>query len=241
MLGLATNGVADELALEMLGHLLDDLPIVVGVSPRGACSLRNSCRWYKRKGSRLSASLISPAQPSVQDTLSRQGLHAALPEVRILVGRWSPRALADDSTQVLRDAALTLVASTLAETRYLGGLVEISRVPLPEASSVWRLTPTKCQAKTKVFGSIGCLGKHSRRGGGRVGSLDETTRLMRVSVWIRRSLSEMNRHRRRDGLHRRPSRPAPLEAGYFCGCVVRSPRKLEGRDWTSDPRVDVAI
>jgi hypothetical protein len=49
-----------------------------------------------------------------------------------LVGRWSPRALADDSTQLLRDAGATLVASALMETwTYLGGLVEIPRVPLP--------------------------------------------------------------------------------------------------------------
>ena len=55
----------------------------------------------------------------------------------ILVGRWGPRALADDSTQLLRDAGATVVATTLAETRtYLGGLAEIPRVPLPEASAV---------------------------------------------------------------------------------------------------------
>jgi hypothetical protein len=33
VLGIATNGVADELALQMLGHLLDDLPIVVEINP----------------------------------------------------------------------------------------------------------------------------------------------------------------------------------------------------------------
>jgi hypothetical protein len=47
-----------------------------------------------------------------------------LPEVRILVGRWGPPSLADDSTQLLRDAGATLVATTLLETRaYLGRLV----------------------------------------------------------------------------------------------------------------------
>ncbi|MEO5742248.1 MAG: hypothetical protein ABIS29_16805, partial [Vicinamibacterales bacterium] len=56
-----------------------------------------------------------------------------LPEVRILVGRWGPPALADESTQLLREAGATLVASTLAETRtYLGGLAEIARIPAPE-------------------------------------------------------------------------------------------------------------
>ena len=74
---------------------------------------------------------LPPSPPSKTRYLVKR-LHAALPEVRILVGRWSPRALADDSTQLLRDAGATLVASTLIETRtYLGGLVEIPPVPLP--------------------------------------------------------------------------------------------------------------
>jgi hypothetical protein len=60
-------------------------------------------------------------------------LHDALPDVRILVGRWAPPALADESTQALRDAGATLVASTIAETRtYLSGLEEIPRMPAPE-------------------------------------------------------------------------------------------------------------
>ena len=136
VLGFATNSIADELALQMLGHLLDDLPIVVEIT----------------KGHRLASELVSlvraqgvsvicladlpPSPPSKTRYLVKR-LHAALPEVRILVGRWGPLALADDSTQLLRDAGATLVASTLAETRtYLGGLVEIARVPLPGASSV---------------------------------------------------------------------------------------------------------
>ena len=32
MLGYATNGTADELALQMLAHLLDDLPIAVEIT-----------------------------------------------------------------------------------------------------------------------------------------------------------------------------------------------------------------
>ena len=42
--------------------------------------------------------------------------------------------MADESTQTLRDAGATLVATTLAETRtYLSGLVEIPRIPPPQA------------------------------------------------------------------------------------------------------------
>jgi len=60
-------------------------------------------------------------------------LRAALPDVRIVVGRWAPPALADDSTQLLRDSGASLVASTLLETRtYLAALVESPRIPVPE-------------------------------------------------------------------------------------------------------------
>jgi predicted PurR-regulated permease PerM len=136
VLGLATNGVADELALEMLGHLLDDLPIVVEVA-KGRMLASELVSLVQAQGvSVVCLADLPPSPPSKTRYLVKR-LHAALPEVRILVGRWSPRALADDSTQLLRDAGATLVATTLAETRtYLGGLVEIPRVPLPGASSV---------------------------------------------------------------------------------------------------------
>jgi hypothetical protein len=76
-----------------------------------------------------------PPSPSSKTRYLVKRLRAALPEVRILVGRWGPPALADDSTQVLRDTGANLVASTLLETRtYLAGLVEIPRIPVPETT-----------------------------------------------------------------------------------------------------------
>jgi hypothetical protein len=78
---------------------------------------------------------LPPSPPSKSRYLVKR-LHAALPDLRILVGRWGPPALADESTQNLRDAGAMLVATTLAETlTYLGGLVEIPRIPPPEADA----------------------------------------------------------------------------------------------------------
>jgi hypothetical protein len=55
-------------------------------------------------------------------------LRAAFPDLRIVVGRWAPPALADESTQILRDAGASHVDSTLIETRtYLTTLLEIPR------------------------------------------------------------------------------------------------------------------
>ena len=135
VLGLAINGIADELALQMLGHLLDDLPIVVEIT-KGRMLASEFVSLVQAQGvSVVCLADLPPSPPSKTRYLVKR-LHAALPEVRILVGRWGPPALADDSTHLLRDAGATLVASTLAETRaYLGGLVEIPRIPLPAASS----------------------------------------------------------------------------------------------------------
>jgi hypothetical protein len=79
---------------------------------------------------------LPPSPPSKTRYLVKR-LHAAMPDVRIVVGRWAPAALSDESTQGLRDAGAHLVASTLAETRsYLGGLVEIPRLPVPAGRRV---------------------------------------------------------------------------------------------------------
>jgi hypothetical protein len=135
-MGLATNGTADELALQMLGHVLDDLPIVVEIT-KGRMLASELVALVQAQGVSVVCFADLPPSPPSKTRYLVKKLHAALPEVRILVGRWAPQALADDSTQQLREAGAMLVASTLAETRtYLGALVEIPRVPVPETSSV---------------------------------------------------------------------------------------------------------
>lgn len=132
MLGYATNGVADELALAMLAHSLHDLPIVIEVNKTRLLASDLVALVTSQKVSVVCIADLPPSPPSKSRYLVKR-LHAALPDVRIVVGRWSPASLADDSTQALRDAGAILVASTLSETRdYLGGLVEIPRIPAPE-------------------------------------------------------------------------------------------------------------
>ena len=78
-----------------------------------------------------------PPSPSSKTRYLVKRLRAAFPELRILVGRWGPPALADDSTQTLRDAGANHVASTLAQTReYVGGLEELPRIPVPDAADL---------------------------------------------------------------------------------------------------------
>src|SRR5687768_9169204 len=136
VLGYATNGVADELALAMLAQLLDDLPIGVEII-RTRLQASELLSLVQQQGvSVVCLADLPPSLPSKTRYLVKR-LHAALPDVRILVGRWGPSALADESTQLLTEAGATLVALTLAETRtYRGGLVEIARIPLPAAGDV---------------------------------------------------------------------------------------------------------
>jgi hypothetical protein len=134
VLGFATNGGADELALEMLGHVVNDLPIIVEVT-KGRMLASELVALIQAQGVSLVCFADLPPSPPSKTRYLIKRLHAALPELRIIVGRWSPPALADDSSQLLREAGAILVASTLAETRtYLGGLIEQPRIPLPEAT-----------------------------------------------------------------------------------------------------------
>jgi predicted PurR-regulated permease PerM len=132
VLGYATNGVADELALAMLAHLMDDLPIHVEISTT-RLQASELLALVQAQGVSVVCFADLPPSPSSKTRYLVKRLRAALPELRIVVGRWGPPALADESTQVLRDTGTNLVASTLLETRaYLAGLVEIPRIPVPE-------------------------------------------------------------------------------------------------------------
>lgn len=134
VLGYAANGAADELSLTMLGHVLADLPIVIEMTKTRVLASELVALVHAQGVSVLCIADLPPSPPSKTRYLVKR-LHAALPDVRIVVGRWSPAALADDSTQALRDAGAALVCTTLAETRdFLAGLVELPRIPAPVAA-----------------------------------------------------------------------------------------------------------
>src|SRR5688572_248517 len=132
VLGYAANGAADELALTMLAHSVNDLPIAIEMSKTRMLASELVAAVRAQGASIVCLADLPPSPPTKTRYLVKR-LHDALPAVRIIVGRCAPPALADESTQALRDAGATLVASTLAETRtYLGGLVDIPRIPAPE-------------------------------------------------------------------------------------------------------------
>ena len=126
VLGYASNGVADELALAMLAHLLDDLPVVVEITKTRMLAAE-LVSMVQERGVSVVCLADLPPSPSSKTRYFVKRLRDAFPELRILVGRWAPPSLADESTQALRDAGANHVASTLAQTReYVGGLQEIA-------------------------------------------------------------------------------------------------------------------
>ena len=136
VVGYATHGVADELALTMLAAVVSDLPITIeqGTARMLASEL---VAHVRAQGVSIICLADLPPSPVSKTRYLVKRLRAAFPDLRIVVGRWGPPGLRDESTQALRDAGATLVASTLAETRtYLGTLVDIPRIPLPGPGNV---------------------------------------------------------------------------------------------------------
>jgi predicted PurR-regulated permease PerM len=136
VLGYAVKGVADEVALAMLAHLLDDLPIALEITGTRMQASALVSLVRDRKFSVVCVADLLPGPSSTARYLVKR-LRAALPELRIAVGRWGPPALADESLQPLLDAGANHVGSGLVESRnYLSGLLEIPRIPVSDTVDV---------------------------------------------------------------------------------------------------------
>jgi predicted PurR-regulated permease PerM len=116
VLGYGTNGGSDGLALDMLARLLKDLPI--DFEQRGSQLLAaDLIKLVGQQGYNVVCIAdLPPSAPSKTRYLVRR-LHAAFPDLSIVVGRWAPPALADETMQPILDAGATHVAATLLETR----------------------------------------------------------------------------------------------------------------------------
>jgi predicted PurR-regulated permease PerM len=122
VLGYPINGAADALALEMLARVADDLPLAIEVVPTRLQASELIALVRARGVSVVCLADLPPSTPSKTRYFAKR-LRAAQPELTVVVGRWAPPELADDSAQPLKDAGATFVASTLLETSaYLHGL-----------------------------------------------------------------------------------------------------------------------
>ena len=132
MLGYAANGPGDMVALEMLGRLLNELPIALD-SGRTRLLASNLIEIVRTEHYDAVCLVDLPPSPPSKTRYLVKRLRAALPELPILVGRWAPAELADESNQPLLDAGATVVSSTLLETRrHLAELAQRGSKPAPD-------------------------------------------------------------------------------------------------------------
>jgi predicted PurR-regulated permease PerM len=116
VLGYAANGIGDELALRMLAQFITDLPVALEVATTRV--LVSELTEYVRSNKYAVVCIADlPPSPSTRTRYLVKKLRAALPDVRITVGRWAHATLADDGSQALLDAGASHVAVSLVETR----------------------------------------------------------------------------------------------------------------------------
>jgi predicted PurR-regulated permease PerM len=116
VLGYPANGAGDELALRMLAQLMADTPVSLDVTTSRV--LASELIDQMRKGGYTAICIADlPPSPSSKTRYLVKRLRAALPDVRIVVGRWAHATLADDAHQPLLDAGASNVARSLADTR----------------------------------------------------------------------------------------------------------------------------
>ena len=132
VLGYAANGTSDALALRMLAHLVEDLPITIDIHETRLNTHAVVSLLQEQAVSVLCIADLPPSPPSRTRYLVKR-LRATLPDLRIVVGRWAPTALADDRSDELMVDGATRVAATLLDTRdYLAGLLDMPRLVVPD-------------------------------------------------------------------------------------------------------------
>ena len=128
ILGYPANP-ADELALQMLGQVLRDVSATLDIWP-GRLGASELTAVVREKGYRIVCLAdLPPSAPSKTRYMVKK-LRASIPELPVVVGRWAPASLVDESAQPLLDAGATHVASTLLETRdHLRGVIDAMNRP----------------------------------------------------------------------------------------------------------------
>ena len=116
VLGYAANGGSDLLALEMLARLLAGLPIALENNSSRLLVSDVIALVRDQQYTAVCIADLPPSPPSKTRYLVRR-LRAAFPDIRIVIGRWAPPALADESLEPLTQAGASHVATTLLETK----------------------------------------------------------------------------------------------------------------------------
>lgn len=135
VLGYAVNGPGDELALRMLAQVVSDLPIALDVTTTRVLA-SELVEHVRVNGYGLICFADLPPSTSSKTRYLVKRLRAALPDVRIVVGRWSHPSLAGDSLQPLTDAGASHVSTSLIETRkYLAEAAHVGTAVVSESAA----------------------------------------------------------------------------------------------------------
>lgn len=116
ILGYPVNASSDELALQMLGYALAGSDVTLHVAS-ARMMVSELVTTVVRDGYRVVCIADLPPSPSVRSRYLVKKLRAAAPDLRVIVGRWSPAKLADGAPDPLLRAGANHVATTLLETR----------------------------------------------------------------------------------------------------------------------------
>src|SRR5581483_9955952 len=122
LLGYPVQGEADVLALQMLGNVPKGTPLRLEVMPASG-PWSEVVKLVKAKGYPVVVIAdLPPSSPSKSRYLVKR-LRGALPGLKIVVGRWAPPSLAEETSEGLPEAGADHVATSLLETRdYLASL-----------------------------------------------------------------------------------------------------------------------
>jgi predicted PurR-regulated permease PerM len=135
VLAYPASSAADELALHMLGQLLEKTPVAMEVLSSHTLISELITATQERGCPIVCIADLPPSPPSKTRYLIKK-LRSALPDVRIVVGRWAPTPLADEDARPLMEAGATHVASTMIETaNQLRQLAELSPQTQPDAET----------------------------------------------------------------------------------------------------------
>lgn len=141
--GYSVGGTPDALALRMLAQLLANVPVSFEIASANLLSSELVTHVKAQNYSVVCIADLPPSAPSKTRYLVKK-LRAALPDLRIAVGRWAPTELADETLQPITEAGASHVASSLLETRrylleatqaaVLAATVETAPARLPPAT-----------------------------------------------------------------------------------------------------------
>ncbi len=125
------NRKGDALAARMLADLLAGTDVAVEVGAPGALHAE-IVQEIKKRGSPVLCLADLPPSGSAKSRYLVYRIRAALPEVRIVVGRWAPPSLVDASDADIVAAGANHVTATLGETRrLLVQMIGLEHAPSP--------------------------------------------------------------------------------------------------------------